>query len=145
MSSFCVFSQNILKSDTILIADNHIMNWQTYFENNQIKIEYKPTNCDPEMGYDNESIILKFTNLTSEKITITWNSINYYDKKCNSCNFPNEYFNELSIAGNSTVTGDCSIYADKRLKIFSKFTDNNAKNGVKLTSFSLGKLQITLN
>src|SRR5690606_34228805 len=34
--------------------------WTEHFSNNDFSIEYKFVACDPEMGYDQESVLIKF-------------------------------------------------------------------------------------
>lgn len=134
--------QQEITTPIIEVTDAHSQNWETYISNLDFKIEYQFVNCDPTMGFDNESVILRISNLTNEKITVSWVSNNYYDKVCNTCNYPNEYFNQLSLTPNQVLVGDCSLYGDKKLKIFSKFNDVNYTKGVKLTSFKLADFNV---
>ena len=140
--SFIAFNQQIISSPSVEVQSTHEADWQVYVQHESFKIEYKFVNCDPAMGYDNESVLLRVTNLTGNKIQLTWINNNFYDKVCNSCNYPNEYFNELSLAPNQQLEGACDIYADKKLKIFSKFNDVNYSKGKQLTSFKLADLTI---
>lgn len=141
--SFIALNQQNISSPSVEVISSHGNEWNVYVQQENFKIEYKFVNCDPSMGYDNESIVLRITNFTENKIKLTWVSNNFYDKVCNSCNYPDEYFNELILSPNQQVEGTCDIYADKKLKIFSKFNDVNYSKGKQLTSFKLADLNLT--
>lgn len=142
--TFISFSQRVINSPAVDIQSTHSNDWELYILDEIVKIEYKIVSCDPVMGYDNESVLLRITNLSGSKIQLSWISNNFYDKVCNSCNYPNEYFNEIGLAPNQTLEGNCDIYADKKLKIFSKFNDPNYSKGKQLTSFKLADLMLTI-
>lgn len=142
---FCIaFNQQNISSPSVEVVSTHNSDWVVYIQHENFKIEYMFVNCDPNMGYDNESVLLRVSNLTARKIKLTWVNNNFYDKVCNTCNYPNEYFNELILAPNQLLEGNCDIYSDKKLKIFSKFNDVNYSKGKQLTSFKLADLSLIL-
>lgn len=117
--------------------------WTEYYSDSLITIDFKFVSCDPPIGFNNESVLLRFSNHTSGKVAVRWHSHNYYDKTCNSCNYPDEYTQEIAIGPGQTISGDCDIYSDKKLKIFSRFNDPNYSKGSSLTNFKLDNLTIT--
>jgi hypothetical protein len=117
--------------------------WTSYYTDAALSIDFRFVSCDPPIGFNNESVILRFTNHTTGKIQVRWHSHNYYDKNCNSCNYPDEYTHEITLGPGETLTGDCDIYSEKKLKIFSRFNDPNYSKGSSLTSFKLDGLTIT--
>jgi hypothetical protein len=135
-------SQQQLPTDTINLIDNHSTTWRTYFENDQVKIEYKFSECDPEMGYDFEQVILRFVNKSTKKMDIDWHIHLYYDKKCLTCNYPDEYARTIQLLPNETLEGNCDRETINELKLFSKFIDVNYSKGAILTSFQLASLNI---
>ena len=134
--------QQQIQTININTKDSHPIEWEIYFENDQIKVEYKFSECDPEMGYNTELVLLKCTNLTPNKLSLNWHEILYYDKICKTCDFPEEYLYSVDLGPNELLEGNCSIYSKYQLQIFSRFNDVNSSNGVILTSFSLSNLQI---
>lgn len=136
------YSTNLIEVDRN--AQNPI-DWITYYDNEEFVIEYSFVQCDPSIGYDNESILLKFKNKTSQALKIAWNLDLYYDGVCKTCDFPDEYHNELQLNPMEEKEGNCDIYSDSKLKIFSKFIDQNYTKGLKLTSFKLSKLNLIIN
>lgn len=140
---FLSYSQQIIQTDTISLIENHSNAWRTYFENNQVKIEYISINCDPAMGYDFEQVNLRFVNKTSTKIDLDWHIHLYYDKKCLTCNYPREYARTIRLGANESIEGNCDRETIDELKLFSKFNDVNYSAGAKLTAFQLMTLTIT--
>lgn len=118
----------------------HPTDWTTYVSDAEFTIDYKFADCDPSMGYDNESVLLKIENHSSEKVVLSWYMDLYYDNDCKTCDYPEEYLFRIIVEPNQTVAGHCEVDADYRLKIFSKFTDDKKKGGVSLTGFELRKL-----
>jgi hypothetical protein len=141
---FLSISQQIIQTDTISTSLNNSTDWQVYFQNDQFKIEYKFSDCDPEMGYNNESVLLKISNLTENKISLEWHMMTFYNSKCNSCLYPEEYTFQFSLAPSEIQEGTCSIYSKPHLKIFSKFNDENHSKGQSLTNFKLSNLKFNL-
>lgn len=136
------FAQSELITESVKVIEQSTSEWQTYYSDPSLTIEYKYASCDPKYGYDNQSILLRVFNSQDEKVKVSWQMHRYYDGKCNTCNYPEEYLYEVYIGPNETIEGDCSIYSKYQLKIFSKFDDENYKKGKKLTSFKLDSLQI---
>lgn len=118
--------------------------WQLYYFNEDIRIEYQLVQCDPEIGFDNESVIIRVTNRTDSKMTLEWHMQRYNDGECNTCNYPDEYHYVIDLAPHSEMTGDCSVYGVNQLKIFAQFIDANYTKGKKLTAFQLADCSYTL-
>lgn len=123
-------------TDLVLITESLNYNWNTYFEDESIKIEYKLTHCDPEVGYDNESICLKISNKTSQEIEFNWHSDLYYNDVCRTCADEYEHMTTYTIASDSFISGNCNIN-DKGLKMFVRFNDTDYTQGAVLTKFQL--------
>ncbi len=141
LSNNCI-SQQQISTDPINLIDKYSVNWMTYFENEQVKIEYKFSECDPEMGYDFEQVILRFVNKSTKKMDIDWHIHLYYDEKCLTCNYPVEYARTIRLLPNETLEGNCDRETINELKLFSKFIDVNYSKGAILTSFQLASLNI---
>lgn len=121
---------------------NHQSEWTIYEENSELKIEYKFVDCDPAMGYDKEVVLIRVSNLSADKLQISWNSELEYDGSCNTCNYPEEYFTQFSISSNNIIEVDCDLHADTRFRFFSKFIDVNYTKGATMTAFKLANLTI---
>jgi hypothetical protein len=119
-------------------------NWTEYFSNDQITIEYKFVLCDPEIGFDQEQVILKMTNHTSDVLKIDWHILLEYNQVCKTCDYPDEYGYHVFLKPNQTKEGDCSIHSEAfEFKMFSKFMDDRAKQKDILTSFTLSDFTLT--
>lgn len=130
---------------TNLISTKDIIpgNWTHYFDNGEIQIKYQKTICDPEMGYDQETILLSIENKTNSDIQVQWHMILEYAGLCKTCAYPDEYSYTIKLSSNETKTGVCSIYGEHELKIFSKFNEQNIQSGESLSSFQLGNLSVS--
>jgi hypothetical protein len=142
LSTFCITAQSQLPTDTINLIDNHSTTWRTYYENDQIRIEFKSSDCDPSMGYDFEQVNFKFINKTSTKLDLNWHIHLYYDEKCLTCDYPVEYARTIRLLPNETLEGNCDRETINELKLFSKFIDVNYSKGAILTRFQLASLTI---
>ena len=67
------------------VKSMHKEEWTPHFSNDDFSIEYKFIACDPEMGYDQESVLLKIKNNTSSHLSISWHMILHYDELCRTC------------------------------------------------------------
>jgi len=134
-----VLAQNDEKKSKI---DLTVLNWTTLMVQNQLSIDYIATECDPGIGYKKENIHLRFTNLSTETIQITWHAILEYSGECKTCDYPEEYSYELVLKPNEVLEGDCRINYDNRLVIFSKYLDEKYTGKSQLTDFELRSLTI---
>ena len=130
---------------TTLSASNPA-DWETYFENDSIKIEYTYMNCIYTEQFDSEFVILKISNYTNDNITIEWKEELWYENNCINCESNStEHNKQITISGNAFSKGDC--IKQSHLRIFSKFTEELSKmNGVEeiisLTNFQLININI---
>ena len=130
---------------TTLSASNPA-DWETYFENDSIKIEFAYQNCEYIEQFNSEYVIFKITNYTNKNLTIQWEDQLWYDENCINCETNNaENRKQITILASSSSEGKCNI--NNNLRIFSKFTSNledmpgvNKINA--LTKFELTNLKI---
>ena len=114
--------------------------WTTLVSNPGYQIDYKFSKCDPEIGYDQELILLKVKNTSPQKATISWHAILYYNGVCKTCDYPEEYTFSVELNPNEEVEGICGIYENSSLQIFSKFLDDRYTGGSRLSDFQLKNL-----
>ena len=130
---------------TTLSASNPT-DWESYFENDSIKIEFDYQNCEYIEQFNSEFVIFKITNYTNQILTIEWEEQLWYDENCINCETDNnESRKQITIPANSTLEGRCN--ENNSLRIFSKFTlDLDKMPGVNkinaLTKFELTNLTI---
>ena len=139
-------AQQQYSTQLINVSEQQLANtvgWVSYVDNPDFKIEFQFIDCDPVIGYDSESVVLRVTNKTLTPQTISWHAHLHYDGVCKTCDYPEEYYHELHMKPKQEVAGECDIYSENSLKIFSKFIDKNYKKGEKLTAFQLARLRST--
>ena len=130
---------------TTLSASNP-MEWDTYFENDSVRIEFAYQNCEYIEQFNSEYVIFKITNYTNNNLTIQWEGQLWYDENCINCETNNsENRRQIIILATTSSEGKCNINND--LRIFSKFTSKlenmpgvNKINA--LTKFELTNLKI---
>ena len=137
-----LISAQTYKSDSISIKNGISKEWTLYESNEQFDIEYKASNCNPRIGYDKEMILLRFTNKTSSKLIVDWHMIMFYNRKCKTCDYFDEYHYSVSVDANSKIEGNCMIESNYMLKMFSKFIDTKYTLGERLTSFELKNINV---
>lgn len=138
-------SNNIITPTIVCNTDDANADvWTEYFSNNELTIEYKFVECDPEMGFNKEQVLLKMTNHTADELKLDWHLLLSYNQDCKTCDFPDEYTYHVFLKPNESKEGDCSIYSEAfEFKMFSRFLDNRAKQKDVLTSFTLSDFVIT--
>ena len=143
-SSLFLFS--ILFTNSIFSQSN---DWELYYSDNEIKIEYTYQNCEDIDGFNSEYVLFEITNTTNQNITVKWQEQLWIDDNCINCelNSP-EFRKEIQIRANHTTSGDCKT--SNNLRIFSKFTERledmpGVNRIVALSKFELKNLTITYN
>lgn len=122
-------------------------NWEVYYENTQVKISFIHLQCDFENQFDQEFVVFKIENLSSQAITLQWDTKIWYDESCINCEQDSpEFRNEIRIESRKTLEGNCS--ENNALRVFSKFTEKledmpGIDKITTLTKFELENLKIT--
>lgn len=138
------FGQQPVTTNLIDVTTTKPTEWSTYIDLQDLKIEYKFVNCNPSIGYDSEMLLLRFQNKSSQNLSVSWHSKQYYDGTCKTCSSPEEYGFSIDLEAQETEEGTCELDAAIELKIFSKFTDINYHGEpTSLTSFQLGELIVS--
>ena len=120
--------------------------WETYFENDTLKIEYKYQNCEYTEQFNNEFVIFRISNLTDNPLTVEWNEQLWYDENCINCEqVSDEFRTNLLLKAKEILQGDCN--PNDSLRIFKKFTEKledmpGVNKITDLTKFELTNLKI---
>ena len=119
--------------------------WEIYFENDTAKIEFTYQNCDFSSTAQQELIIFKFTNLSSQTISLNYKADIWHDNVCTNCEQESkESRYTIQILGNEVITTNCNNEG-KGFSIFSAFitNDEQKKRYVSLTKFELKEITIS--
>jgi hypothetical protein len=141
---FSSFSQDSISSSILNFQEVQPSGWNTYVSNAEFEIQYQFIECDPEVGYDHEALILKIENKTSTIIDLDWLLHIYRADVCKTCAYPVEYARTIQLAPNEIIEGSCDRDTNKQLKIFSKYIDQDYSKGLHLSGFQLYSLTITI-
>jgi len=97
--------------------------WNLVFENDQVKLFSKYTNCEiPEEGLYAEYILLKAENKTSETVHLSWYNDTYYPEGCSNCNHQRKDTKRIIILDpKQAIEGNCLPGLNSGLKVFSKW------------------------
>lgn len=131
-----------IPTSTVDLKTNYSTEWVTYVDNQDFSIEYKFIDCDPEMGYDFETAVLRFKNKTNQKLEFSWHIDIYRGEVCKTCAYEFEYSRTIVLGSNEVIEGDCVRNSNNQLKVFSKFIDANYTKGERLTMFQLNNLTV---
>jgi hypothetical protein len=121
-------------------------NWEVYYEDTQLKISFCQIQCDLDNQFNQEFVVLKIENLTSNTLLVQWDSKIWFDESCINCEQDRpEFRKEIRIESKKIMEGNCSEH--NALRIFSRFTDNledmpGVDKIIKLTKFELKNLTI---
>tara|TARA_B110000116_G_scaffold31901_1_gene24091 strand:- start:350 stop:802 length:453 start_codon:yes stop_codon:yes gene_type:complete len=120
--------------------------WEVYYEDTQLKISFCQIQCDLDNQFNQEFVVLKIENLTSNTLLVQWDSKIWFDESCINCEQDSpEFRKEIRIESKKIMEGNCSEH--NALRIFSRFTDNledmpGVDKIIKLTKFELKNLTI---
>ncbi len=119
--------------------------WEIYFENDTLKIEYTYQNCDFSSTAKQEIIVFKFTNLISQNILLSYKADIWHNDVCTNCEQESEESRyTIQIPSNETITTNCSDEW-RGYAIFSAFITNDEKEQryASLTKFELKEITIS--
>ena len=113
-------------------------NWEEYYSDNQIKIEYNYMICDFSSTANQELIVFRFTNLSENNITLNYETQIWYDgKEINTEHNSDEFRKTINLDNNEIITTNCENQW-KEYSIFSAFVHNETNEKyVSLTKFEL--------
>jgi hypothetical protein len=133
------FSQ--ISTNHVSISEINHFNWTTYSDNQDFTIEYKRTDCDLNSGLDQQYFFVRITNKTQNEINLNWEMDLFYNSACKTCGV-DEYKWHYNLAPLESVEGECTIGAENKLRLFSKFIDSNYTNTSELTGFQFSNLSL---
>ena len=137
-----LWAQESVATNVVPVSKNiDASTWQTYVETPDFKIEYRKVDCDPNSGMDFRGIMLRFTNLTTNALSLNWHLDLEYDGSCRTCGIA-EYDRSLTLAPNEVREGDCNTKTNRTLDLFVKFIDAAYSKGAELTSFTLNEMTV---
>lgn len=112
-------------------------NWQTFFENEQVRIEKSPFLCSSSQnGTANNYVLLRITNKTEQKIEVSFLKETWYDGKCSNCSSSSpEHLITVTIDPLGQKTGNCD---ESSLRIFDNMPSGFTKRT--LTHFEIKNL-----
>ena len=119
--------------------------WEIYFENDTVKIEYAYQNCDFSSTAKQEVIVFKFTNLISQNILLSYKADIWHNDVCTNCEQESEESRyTIQIPSNETIITNCNNEW-KGFAIFSAFitNDDQEKRYESLTKFELKEITIS--
>ena len=121
----------------ITIAQNADQ-WETYFENDHVRISYQlADDVRPADGINNKVYLLRYENLTDQKLDVSFKRVTWYGDTCNGCGSDSDEFNY-------TVTIKPNAIAAKgpgdRDKAYFIFHSRASGSGPTLSKFELQQI-----
>jgi hypothetical protein len=97
--------------------------WQEYTTINDVRIEFKRKTCTPINDREQNLILFRYTNLSSDTQTLSWSTKIWRNDFCVNCErIENpEYAFSITLVPNQVLEGDGSTKADKSVYIFDNF------------------------
>ena len=110
--------------------------WKHYFENSQLKVEYRYSDCHDEAnGIHQQKVLLRFSNLTNSAVDVSFQRKTDYGKGYTTENNQQH----LLVPAKGEKEGSCSE-KDKSLFIFSKHLNMDGRT---LQKFELSNINVT--
>tara|TARA_B000000475_G_C15811846_1_gene371934 strand:+ start:107 stop:550 length:444 start_codon:yes stop_codon:yes gene_type:complete len=117
---------------------SHSNNWELYYSDNDIKIEYNYMICEFSSTASQEIVIFRFTNLSENKITLNYETLIWHDDtEINTEQNLDEFRKTINLNNNEIITTNCEDKW-KEYSIFSAFVHNETNEKyISLTKFEL--------
>ena len=137
--------KTLLKSSLLLFSIlfvnslfSHSNNWELYYSDNDIKIEYNYMICEFSSTASQEIVIFRFTNLSENKITLNYETLIWHDGiEINTEQNSDEFRKSINLNNNEIITTNCENKW-KEYSVFSAFVHNETKEKyISLTKFEL--------
>lgn len=131
----CLVCATFLLSNNIFSQSN---NWEEYFVNDILKIEYSYQACEFSSTASQELVVFKISNLSNNNINLTystniWNNGKEVETELN----PEEFRRSIKLQANEVFISNCEIN-NKEYTIFSGFVHNTTQERYPtLTKFEL--------
>lgn len=112
-----------------------------------VKIEYKFEECNSSSVQNQVLLLLRFTNLTQDKLSLSWTTEIWRNNTCYNCHRLDnpEYTHTLVLNPGEIAQGSCDSKDNKSLYIFSSFVElSPGMTDQKLTDFKLNNLSVTI-
>lgn len=122
--------------------------WQNYFSNDSIELNYKYIECKYGNAFDQQYIVFQIINKLDIDISVVFIEKLWYDDICINCeHYKDEHRKIIVLNAKEEKTGECD--KNNSLKIFSKFTNKiedmpiiGVKKISSLTKFELENITI---
>lgn len=131
----CLICATFLLSNNLFSQSN---NWEEYFVNDIVKIEYSYQTCEFSSTASQELVVFKISNLSNGNINLTysteiWNNGKEVETELN----PEEFRKSIRLQANEVFISDCEVI-HKEYTIFSGFVHNTTQERYPtLTKFEL--------
>lgn len=138
-----IFTLMFLIFSSTLFAQN----WDVIAEDVNYKIEQSKIVCKSTQGFDYEFTVLKFSNLTNDELSLSFNFERWYNGDyCHGCyDGDHNTIRELILPANASIEGTCNSSEDY-LKIFDHSLTNDSKAWKsKLSDLVINKIEFTKN
>lgn len=119
--------------------------WQEYTTIENVKIEFRRQLCTPQNDREQSLVLLRFTNLSDEVVTLSWVVEMWRNDECVNCDRLSnpENARTLTLQPNEVLEGDGSTKSDKRVYIFDHFAKLvPGMEDQRLTHFELKNLKV---
>lgn len=106
-----IITSLFLTAICLLLLSSHQFpaEWNTVFENEDVKIEYQTQNCDDLVNdIRNNYNILKVTNKTDKEVQLSFLRKAWYNTKCYGCDNQEEHTVRITLQPRQVVSGSCT-------------------------------------
>lgn len=119
-------------------------NWETISSSDEYKIEKQHIICKSNQGFEYDYLVLRFTNLTNENVSLSFSYEEWYNDVCTTCASGGDEgrMRTLDLAPNQVLEGDCNSKGFMKIFHHSITVHPNAFVG-KLTDLRINKIVLS--
>lgn len=136
------FVSNQVEAQKIKVDSLDLNTWEVYSVVQDVTISYKLVDCTYNQGFDQQLVLLKYTNTSGKKVVLDFDTELYYNNVCKTCGI-SEYRFSVSLAANEILEAECIHGQGGELQFFSKSIDEKVQIADELTDFELTNFNLT--
>ncbi len=125
----CIFSFSISFAQSVEIS-NLSTEWEEITSVDGISISAKIADCDFNIGYDEQRVLLQIKNSNSSNKIVQFDVNRYSNDQCLNCNSNGENHRIVRVQANQTISAECAREEYIEMQVYVKFVSRETPDAL---------------